>query len=185
MKFLCLNWIWKCLVSDCGCYKPGTVGGSRVCGTDIGDCVCKPFVSQRQCDQCLDGTYNLQDYNVFGCQGRWNLRAYFVFLMWGFPFLPQINSIMGTEKCFPRWNFLFWDLLVTLLKIKFWCPLSLHLRNKISSFFSPDCECDNGGALDHICNKDSGQCSCRPRVQGRMCDKSVPSNFHSHFQDWK
>ena len=63
---------------DCSCYKPGTTGASRVCNT-LGQCMCKPFVDGRRCDMCRDGTFNLQDYNIFGCEGK-KIRSIYVYL---------------------------------------------------------------------------------------------------------
>ena len=54
----------------CNCYVAGTVGGSPVCSVSDGQCRCKPYVTGRRCDQCLDGYYNLQSNNVFGCQRK-------------------------------------------------------------------------------------------------------------------
>jgi len=31
------------------------------------------------------------------------------------------------------------------------------------------CDCDVGGAVDIKCNDSSGQCQCRPNVQGHRC----------------
>ncbi|XP_075991137.1 laminin subunit alpha isoform X2 [Anticarsia gemmatalis] len=52
---------------ECECYRPGTVGGLGSCETRSGQCMCKQNVGERQCDQCQDGYYNLDDNNMFGC----------------------------------------------------------------------------------------------------------------------
>ena len=39
------------------------------------------------------------------------------------------------------------------------------------------CDCDPGGAYDNQCDKDSGQCHCRPNVIGRRCDQVNPGYF--------
>ena len=41
-----------------------------------------------------------------------------------------------------------------------------HLHGRFA-----DCHCDVGGSLDNNCNKETGQCNCRPRVTGLACDK--------------
>ncbi len=57
-------------ISDCGCYRPGTVGSSVDCDIKTGQCVCKTYTITRRCDRCKAGTYNLHNYNVFGCKGQ-------------------------------------------------------------------------------------------------------------------
>ncbi|CAG9771124.1 unnamed protein product [Ceutorhynchus assimilis] len=52
---------------ECNCSKSGVLGGIAVCDTEDGQCVCKPSVIARGCSECADGTYNLQEDNLFGC----------------------------------------------------------------------------------------------------------------------
>lgn len=52
---------------DCSCNIPGVLGGIAVCDTEDGQCICKPSVVARRCTECADGTYNLQEDNLFGC----------------------------------------------------------------------------------------------------------------------
>ncbi|KAF7271317.1 hypothetical protein GWI33_015789 [Rhynchophorus ferrugineus] len=52
---------------ECNCNKSGVLGGIAVCDREDGQCVCKPSVVARGCSECLDGTYNLQEDNLFGC----------------------------------------------------------------------------------------------------------------------
>ena len=58
------------VISDCDCDRRGTVGGSSVCDSDSGMCICKPFAYTRRCETCTPGTYNLQQYNIVGCEGE-------------------------------------------------------------------------------------------------------------------
>lgn len=53
---------------DCGCLRAGTTGGQNQCDRNSGWCICKTFTQSRRCDQCMDGMYNLQEYNHFGCK---------------------------------------------------------------------------------------------------------------------
>ncbi|GBN74074.1 Laminin subunit alpha [Araneus ventricosus] len=55
---------------DCNCYSGGTVSGIAVCARSDGQCQCKPNVGSRECSQCIDGTYQLDDNDLFGCKGR-------------------------------------------------------------------------------------------------------------------
>ncbi|CAH1775060.1 unnamed protein product, partial [Owenia fusiformis] len=92
----------------CNCHTPGTIGGTSDCKSADGQCVCKTFTTDRQCSDCTPGTYDLQEYNLFGCT---------------------------------------------------------------------NCQCDVGGALDNTCRQSDGQCSCRPRIRGRQCDKPISKHF--------
>lgn len=48
---------------------PGVAGNIAECDTKSGQCVCKPSVTSRRCDECVPGTYNLREDNLFGCTG--------------------------------------------------------------------------------------------------------------------
>ena len=48
---------------------------------------------------------------------------------------------------------------------------------KSSWRFITDCNCDVGGSRDLVCDKDSGQCTCRPRVNGRRCDSPLTNHY--------
>ncbi|XP_041356694.1 laminin subunit alpha-like [Gigantopelta aegis] len=52
---------------ECMCFKPGTLAGINVCDSRTGQCMCKPDVGGQDCDQCLDGYFDLQEGNPFGC----------------------------------------------------------------------------------------------------------------------
>lgn len=55
---------------DCQCYIPGVIGNIGECNSKSGQCNCKPSVTERSCSECVDGTYNIQESNVFGCTGK-------------------------------------------------------------------------------------------------------------------
>ncbi|GAB6025535.1 hypothetical protein CHUAL_011266 [Chamberlinius hualienensis] len=99
---------------DCNCHPPGTIGGIAECDQVSGNCICKANVGSRQCRECADGYYNLQEDNLFGCT---------------------------------------------------------------------ECGCNIGGALNSVCDKRTGQCVCRPRIDGRTCDQPIKLHyFPSLFQ---
>lgn len=54
--------------AECECHLPGTLAGLAVCDGQSGQCLCKPNVGQRQCDECVDGTFMLLEENLLGCQ---------------------------------------------------------------------------------------------------------------------
>lgn len=41
-----------------------------------------------------------------------------------------------------------------------------------------DCECDVGGAVNKICDKTAGQCTCRPRIEGVQCTQPLQAHFY-------
>ena len=54
-------------------------------------------------------------------------------------------------------------------------------------YLNTDCDCDLGGSKDYICDKDSGECTCRPRVSGRGCNEPLvnhyfPTLFHHMYE---
>ncbi|KAG8228152.1 hypothetical protein J437_LFUL002806, partial [Ladona fulva] len=103
---------------DCDCHLPGVVGGIGECNSITGQCQCKVYVDSPKCKECKNGTFNLQNKNVFGCS---------------------------------------------------------------------DCECDVGGSLSNTCDKRSGQCLCRPHIEGRTCSMPVngyyfPTLYHLKFE---
>ncbi|XP_029032401.2 laminin subunit alpha [Osmia bicornis bicornis] len=93
---------------DCQCNIPGVIGNIGECDTKNGQCICKPGVMGRSCDQCIDGTYNLEERNFFGCT---------------------------------------------------------------------DCACDIGGAVNSVCDKQTGQCQCQPRVTGLTCKEPLKAHY--------
>ncbi|PVD23436.1 hypothetical protein C0Q70_16705 [Pomacea canaliculata] len=78
----------------CTCYKAGTLTGSTVCDTMTGQCTCKPDVGGRDCDQCRDGFYNLQENNPFGCSN--------CMCNMGGSQSPVCNKMTGQCRCRPR-----------------------------------------------------------------------------------
>ena len=45
------------------------------------------------------------------------------------------------------------------------------------------CDCDVGGALGDKCDVITGQCTCKPHIQGRQCHQVQPGYFYSRL-DW-
>lgn len=63
---------------ECNCNPAGVLGGIAVCDGENGNCICKPSVIARDCTECEDGTYMLDEDNLFGCSGMSNIRIYLV-----------------------------------------------------------------------------------------------------------
>ena len=41
------------------------------------------------------------------------------------------------------------------------------------------CACDENGSEDQLCDKDSGQCTCHPYVEGLKCEKGKLIGYYS------
>ena len=52
--------------SSCLCEISGSL--SSLCNSTSGQCQCKQNIEERDCSQCMEGTYNLQQSNPSGCQ---------------------------------------------------------------------------------------------------------------------
>ncbi|CAH1795786.1 unnamed protein product, partial [Owenia fusiformis] len=53
---------------DCLCDLRGTIDGSNICGSDtMGQCPCKTYTINRQCDECQDKYYGMEANNTEGC----------------------------------------------------------------------------------------------------------------------
>lgn len=46
------------------------------------------------------------------------------------------------------------------------------------------CDCDIGGAVDNMCDLQTGQCTCRDNVMGRRCEQARPGYFVATL-DWE
>lgn len=44
--------------------------------------------------------------------------------------------------------------------------------------FFVDCDCDIGGSINPVCNKQSGQCKCHPRIAGRTCSHPLTTHYY-------
>lgn len=44
-------------------------------------------------------------------------------------------------------------------------------------FGCSDCGCNQGGSVDNVCDKISGQCRCKPRVTGQRCDEVLKLHY--------
>ncbi|XP_065059495.1 laminin subunit alpha-like [Rhopilema esculentum] len=135
------------------CVRDETVNISAL---TAGDCYCKQNVHGKKCGVCRPEFYNLTQNNPLGCQDC-------------LCHLP--GTVNGSNVCDPgrTGN----------------CPCKNNTEGRDCSsckneYFNltannlngcQDCSCDPGGRASAICNKTSGQCSCKStNFTGRQCD---------------
>ncbi|XP_071940937.1 laminin-like protein epi-1 [Antedon mediterranea] len=152
---------------ECNCAPSGVqehlldqpLGG---CGAQTnGACLCKDNVVGRSCDECKELYWNLQLTNPSGCEDC-------------MCFTPGTTSTsqacqMNTGQCRCK-------LLVTGRQCTECQDGSYELAGR-NIFGCTACECDVGGAINNMCDKSSGQCTCRPRIKGKNCNEPERAHF--------
>lgn len=48
-----------------------------------------------------------------------------------------------------------------------------------------ECDCDIGGSIDNNCDKNTGQCRCHSRVEGRRCDRPIRAHYFPTLHQFK
>ncbi|XP_040553357.1 usherin isoform X5 [Gallus gallus] len=145
----------------CDCYATGTKNKSLLCDNIGGQCNCKRHVSGRQCNQCQEGFYNLQQSNPDGCSpcncntsGTVN---------------GDITCHQNSGQCKCKANV-----------IGPRCD-SCNFGFKALRYSNEDgcepCWCNSHGSVNQFCNPLTGQCNCKEQVKGLLCDTCV-DNFY-------
>lgn len=125
---------------------------------EAGGCFCKENVRGARCDSCVEGTWNLTEANVLGCQNCTcnTLGTY-----------NNLGCDMFDGKCTCK-------RLVEGDDCDQCVPETYGLSDDRDG--CKPCDCDPGGSLDNNCDVISGQCKCRSFMQGRDC--SQPRQFY-------
>ncbi|XP_065600248.1 usherin [Cyrtonyx montezumae] len=145
----------------CDCYATGTKNKSLLCDNIGGQCNCKRHVSGRQCNQCQEGFYNLQQSNPDGCSpcncntsGTVN---------------GDITCHQNSGQCKCKANV-----------IGPRCD-SCNFGFKSLRYSNEDgcepCWCNSHGSVNQFCNPVTGQCNCKEQVKGLLCDTCM-DNFY-------
>ncbi|XP_031802383.1 laminin subunit alpha-3 isoform X2 [Sarcophilus harrisii] len=133
----------------CDCHGVGAV--SPTCDPEGGQCQCRPNVIGRQCTRCQTGYYGFPFCKLCHCGQR------------------LCDEMTGKCICPPR-------------TVKPQCEVC----EKQSFSYHPlvgckGCNCSRIGAISAPapeCDRNSGQCRCKPRITGRQCDRCASGFYH-------
>uniref|UniRef100_A0A8D0LAX1 Laminin subunit alpha 3 n=1 Tax=Sphenodon punctatus TaxID=8508 RepID=A0A8D0LAX1_SPHPU len=132
----------------CNCHKAGAT--SPACNTLGGQCICKSNVIGSRCSRCQTGYY-------------------------GFPFCKPCNcgrqlcdDITGKCICPPQ-------------TVKPQCQVCERQHFSYHPLVGCEgCNCSSRGVVNVAnpeCDKNDGQCTCRPGITGRQCDHCAPGSY--------
>lgn len=133
----------------CECHPAGAA--VHHCSPEGGQCPCRPNVIGRQCTRCATGYYGFPHCKPCNCGRR------------------LCEEVTGKCLCPPN-------------TVRPQCEVC-----EMNSFnFHPVagcevCNCSRKGTVEAAvseCDRDSGQCRCKPRVTGQQCDKCAPGFYH-------
>ncbi|CAM2096241.1 unnamed protein product [Caretta caretta] len=145
----------------CDCYTAGTKNNSLLCDKIGGQCNCKRHVSGRQCNQCQEGFYNLQQSDPDGCSpcncntsGTVN---------------GDITCHQNSGQCHCKAN-------VIGLKCDR-CNFGFKVSRNFNEHGCGPCLCNIYGSLNQFCNPLTGQCNCKDETKGLQCDTCMDNFF--------
>lgn len=124
-------------------------------------CQCKERVTGRICNECKPLYWNLNLTNPLGCD------ECDCFTEGTLGTLDTCDSKTGQCACKPS----------TTGRICNECKDGTFDLVSGNLFGCKDCDCDIGGSVNGMCNKETGQCKCHPRVAGRKCSQPVTTHF--------
>ncbi|XP_029085293.1 usherin isoform X2 [Monodon monoceros] len=138
----------------CDCDKVGTKNNSFLCDQIGGQCNCKRHASGRQCNQCQNGFYNLQEWDPDGCIPC-NCNA--------------SGTVDGDITCHPNSGQCKCKANVIGLRCDH-CDFGFKFLQSVNDDGCEPCQCNLHGSVNKLCNPLSGQCECKQEVKGLQCD---------------
>ncbi|CAF1272511.1 unnamed protein product [Adineta steineri] len=151
---------------ECKCVPAGVRNDFPGCGRhNIPGvlCLCKQNVEGRQCDRCKEGFWNMKTSNPLGCESCDCSDSGTI------AHLNTCDSTSGQCPC-----------KLTTQNSTVRCDVCADgyyslARNNV--FGCEPCRCSLGGSLHSICDKQTGQCVCRPSIVGRECNQPALGHF--------
>ncbi|KAM4814939.1 usherin-like, partial [Thomomys bottae] len=145
----------------CDCNKAGTSHQSLLCEKIGGQCNCKRHVSGRECNQCQNGFYNLQELESDGCSPcNCNTSG---------TIDGDITCHQNSGQCKCKAN-------VIGLRCE-QCNLGFKFLRSFNGDGCEPCQCNFQGSVNKFCNPLSGKCECKKGVKGLQCD-TCRENFY-------
>ncbi|XP_042654043.1 laminin subunit alpha-3 isoform X2 [Tyto alba] len=132
----------------CNCHSTGAT--SPTCSPLGGQCICRPNVIGRQCSRCQTGYYGFPFCKLCNCGQR------------------LCDDVTGKCICPPR----------TVKPKCEVCEKHYFSYHPLSGCES--CNCSERGVVNVAspeCEKNSGQCKCKPGIKGRQCDQCAPGTY--------
>ncbi|XP_058122412.1 laminin subunit alpha-1 [Anopheles ziemanni] len=130
----------------CSCSEVGAL--ENVCDVTTGQCICKPRYGGRRCDECDVGYGNLDlDCPACACHGNGSASE-------------VCNTLTGQCECNVGTE-------------------GIHCSHCRDGYFGlseeqPDacqgCNCHPNGSIGPDCDIRTGQCRCKPNIEGRQCN---------------
>ncbi|CAH0382822.1 unnamed protein product [Bemisia tabaci] len=159
------------LCEECNCNPAGIKESFAGCGTlPAGSlCECKPRVQGRICNECRELFWNLQPGNPLGCE---DCDCYIPGTLGG---IGSCDTKTGQCVCKPS---------VTSRRCDI-CADGHYNLQEDNLFGCTDCGCDIGGSVSTICNKQTGQCQCQPRVTGRTCREPLQAHYFPSLHQYQ
>ncbi|XP_002760562.4 usherin [Callithrix jacchus] len=146
---------------SCDCDKVGTRNGSILCDQIGGQCNCKRHVSGRQCNQCQNGFYSLQELDPDGCSPcNCNTSG---------TVDGDITCHQNSGQCKCKAN-------VIGLRCDR-CDFGFKFLRSFNDDGCEPCQCNLHGSVNKFCNPLSGQCECKKEAKGLQCD-TCRENFY-------
>ncbi|ODM92460.1 Laminin subunit alpha [Orchesella cincta] len=156
---------------ECNCDPAGVIETFTSCADSPKGtlCQCKDRVNGSICNECKPLYWNLQQWNPRGCD-ECNCNT------------PGV--IGGVQVCDGRSGQCPCKSHVTTRQCED-CADGFYNLTAENIFGCVDCQCDVGGAVNTVCDKVTGQCTCRPRIEGVRCTQPLVTHYHPTLYQFK